>query len=319
MQLTEYNATKQALGGPVTLSVVGDMSRSAADELFVSLWREVLYFEKKFSRFLPSSELSRFNAKAGIKTPISPEFRSILLAAKQCSEDTDDLYNFFILPALQRAGYKNSAVQGYENDAAPDYTDRRVVPSKELEIGETWALIPHGSAIDLGGMGKGYLADQLGRRLREISVAGYWLELSGDIATYGVTAESEPIAVALQDARDSGKKRTDMLVVCPEEPFGLATSGTFRRNTQSATDIVHHIIDPRTGQSATTDVLLATVCASTALEADVLASCAVTLGASKADTFLRERKMPAWVLQYKASTSDIREYAHGTNIREVIL
>lgn len=314
MQLTEYSSTKQALGGAITLTVVSDMSRLAADELFVSLWREVIYFEKRFSRFLPSSELSRFNAKAGIRVPISAEFMAILQAAKLWAQKTSDLYNPFILPALHRAGYVQSAVKGYQHDKSPDYTNRYVVAGEQLELGDDWALIPRDSAIDLGGMGKGYLADQLGERLRTLGVAGYWLELSGDIATYGHTVDNQPIHVAIQNARDITKKHTDIMVECPETPFAVATSGTFRRGTHNVKDIEHHIIDPRSGKSAQTDVLLATVCAESALAADVVASCGVIVGADNCAALFKRFQLPAWLVQYRQHEGKIIDKKHGNQI-----
>ena len=320
MQLVEYSSSKQALGGTIQLTFVSDISRHNAEELFKSLWREVLYFEKRFSRFLLSSELSRFNTKAGVKTPVSQEFRTVLLTAKACATQTGDLYNPFILPALQRAGYKGSAMKGYENDRVPDYSERQVVESSRLEIGDNWALIPRGSAIDLGGMGKGYLADQLGNKLRSMKkISGYWLDLSGDIATYGKRADWQPISVGIQDGREISKKRTDVIIVCPSEPFGIATSGTFRRGNQSQDAVRHHIINPKTGQSAQTDVMLATVCAKSALQADVLASCGVIVGSSATSALFSKHKLLGWMVQYKTNTGKIREQVQGAFIQEQLV
>ena len=87
------------------------------------------------------------------------------------------------------------------------------------------------------------------------------------------------------------------MVVCPDEPFAVATSGTLRRSRQRAGKPWHHLIDPATFEPATTDVLLATVCAATTLEADVLASCAVILGSERAPAFLESKGVKAILLQ----------------------
>ena len=60
--------------------------------------------------------------------------------------------------------------------------------------------------------------------------------------------------------------------------FGLATSGTSIHRWARADGTTHHLIDPRTGRSARTDVVQATVLARTAREAEALAKTAVILG-----------------------------------------
>lgn len=294
MCLAEYVSTKKALGGPVTLGFASDMDSDTADHLMKQLWLEVYAFEKRFSRFLSTSELSAFNLRAGTRMHVSAEFEALLRAAKRQAEVTQGLYNPFILPALQQAGYKNTADAAYLGDEAPDYTKRMIADASQLEIEKGYAHIPYLAALDLGGCGKGYLADQLGSILRKHGVVGYWLELSGDIATFGHGSDGNPVTIAVQAASGSTLPET---ISCPPSPSGVASSGTFHRETQSGTLRGHHIIDPRTNQPAATDVLLATVQADTALDADVLASCAVIVGSEHAAQYLREHGARGWIIQ----------------------
>lgn len=287
--------TKLVLGGEATIVIVTDRQRSL-EELFGQLWREVLVFEKRFSRFLPGSELSRFNRQAGVQMPISAEFQAVLAACQAMTEMTDNLYNPFILPALQRTGYKQSAVPGYEDDIVDDFSERQVVTPDHLEIGDGWARIPYGTAIDLGGMGKGYLADQLADTLDQAHTPGYWVSLSGDMVLAGHDAEGNNWQTMIQSAykvhsdapyyiEHTGKRRT------------VATSGTFRRENQRTGKPWHHLIDPRTGHPAETDILLATVVHESCLQADVLASCGVIVGSKHAQAYLKKRGVDAGYLQ----------------------
>lgn len=310
MHLVEQVESREALGGSVTLGLVhADTQQLPA--IFAALWRAVFTFEKQFSRFIPESELSRLNSQAGIKIPVSDNFRAILQAAQELAVSTNGLYNPFVLPAIQRAGYAASAIPRYTHEPTPDYTERRVVSADKLELGDTWARIPYGTAIDLGGCGKGYLADRLGDIARAHGVAGYWLELSGDIATYGLDGAGQPITIAVQNA---SSEQTARIITCPPEPFGIATSGTFRRTTQTSTVREHHIIDPATGKPAKTDVALATVCAPSAVAADVLASCAVIRGSAKAPRYLADHGATSWLLQIHTPTG-INTVAHGPYIQ----
>ncbi len=278
------------------MSLVTGLPDLELNQLFDDLWRIIYNFERRFSRFLPKSELTNFNRVTGVKVPITPEFNDLLTRASYWGAKTKGLFNPFIMPALQRVGYKKSAVSGYENDRPIDYTRRHVVGAERLIIGDNWAQIPYGTAIDFGGIGKGYLADLLGRELGGRDVKGYWLSLSGDIVTRGRDENDQPIVVAVQNA-DQPEGPSDWMVECPDEYHAVATSGTFGHHGQSRGDGWHHIIDPTTQKSAVTDVRLATVCADSAEQADVLASCAIILGSNKALPYLKDQGVKAALLQ----------------------
>jgi len=73
----------------------------------------------------------------------------------------------------------------------------------------------------------------------------------------------------------------------------------------------HHIIDPKTGKPAKTDLKLATVCASSAVYADVLASCAIIVGSKAAPTMLETRAIKSWILQTAKNVSCHGKYIHN--------
>ncbi len=298
-----------ALGSKTGLSLVSDADPDSIDILYTHLWQSIFIFERQFSRFLPGSELSRFNREAGTKQYISPEFRDILLAAKTIANETDGVYNPFILPALQASGYVHSRVPGYEKDAVDDYSNRSVTTIERLEIGDDWARIPYGTALDLGGCGKGYLADQLRTKLPK-SVTGYWLSFGGDIAAGGLNDSNEPWKITIQDARDSTQ---DIGTLTATTSCGVATSGTTVHTGKKTGKAWHHLIDPRTREPAVTDVLHATVCDTSALRADVFASCAVILGSNDGVRFLKKHGIQTAALQCHASseTSPIIHFGNG--------
>jgi len=318
MHIRAMSQTKLALGGKISLGIVTELSVKEVENLYTELWRHVYNFEKQFSRFLPMSELSIFNRSAGLKTPVSSEFRALLTTAKSLGTKTGGLYNPFILPALQRAGYIASAMVSYENDPQEDYSTKQVVGINQLTVGDYWASIPHGTVLDMGGCGKGYLADQLGRVLQESSVRGYWLSLGGDVATMGYDENGASLTINIQNASQLDSV-LNQIITCPAEPAAVATSGTFKRKEQGVGEGWHHIIDPTTLKPAITDIRLATVCAETAVEADVLASCAIILGSRKATGFLKKRGVVAALLQCIDKQGQSFERQFGQRIAPVSL
>ncbi len=296
MRLSGYSQSNLALGSDVTLTLVSDRPSTDIDKVFTSLWRYIYNFERSFSRFLPASELSKLNRFAGSRMMVTAEFKDLLLAAKDLGEKTDGLYNPFILPALQRSGYKRSAVAGYESNPVDDYSHRQVVGVDQLQIGDNWAMIPVDAAIDMGGCGKGYLADKLGEVAANSGVANYRFSLGGDIVTSGLDESGNKWLVGIQDANNLSGEISSM-IECPVKPFAIATSGTFKRKGYIVDKDWHHIIDPTTLKPAITDTRLVTICAQTALVADVLASCVIIVGSKNATYFAKSHGAESMLLQ----------------------
>ena len=315
MRLKQYAETNTALGSDVTLTVVSRASESKVAKLLGRLWHDIYVFERQFSRFLPMSELSVFNRSAGLEMPISPEFKTLLQAAKALGEQTNGLYNPFILPALQRAGYTKSHVAQYANDTQDDHSAKQVVAVNALKINQNTASIPYGTALDLGGCGKGYLGQQLSDSMPDW-VQGYWLSLGGDVAAAGQDASGKLWQVSVQRA-DNPSKSSDFVISGASKQFAVATSGTIIHKGIHNGKPWHHIIDPRSLQPAATDVLLATVYAKSSLQADVLASCAILLGSKKALPYLKKHGAKAVLLQCSDGKEGfVRHFGRAIQIAE---
>lgn len=284
---TLYTEDRIALGSNVVFALVSAAPEEYVREVFRQLWLWILTFEQRCSRFLPDSELSQLNRSAGIRMPITSEFRDALLAAKRMSDQTEGLFNPFILPALQRAGYVKSFVKAYADDPVDDYSNRAVVRGEALEVGDSWASIPHGTALDLGGCGKGYAGDMLAGIVRQFEeIDGYCFSVGGDVATGGIAPDSRPWEIQIEGA--VGRRPVAGVVKLPDESAAaVASSSTHFRGGGIGRDAWHHIIDPRSLKPATTDVVNATVYADSLLEADVLASCAIVIGSKDAEAYVR--------------------------------
>ncbi len=313
MKLQSFTQAKLALGSDVLLTLVTDRPVGDVNQLFDTLWIKIFQFEQQFSRFLPSSELSAFNRAAGLKAAVSDDFRTVLSVAKSLAEQTNGLYNPFILPALQRSGYHQSQVKKYQNDKVDNYSDKNVVTHDRLVIGDEWAQIPYGTAIDLGGMGKGYLADKLAEIIPDW-VSGYWLSIGGDVVGNGSDEHSKPWLVEIDSGYD---EVTDWVYQNNSSKFSIATSGTTVHKWTKDGENRHHIIDPRTLKPASSDVWLSTVVAHDTVTADVLASCAVILGEEQSKQFLKSHGIDTFILQTEDVNGQKRESVVGQITRSL--
>lgn len=299
-----------ALGCDTTLVIVTDDPPEQVGAIFNLLWLTIFQFERKFSRFIPASELSMFNRNAGIKTPVSNDFKELLLSAKKMAELTDGLFNPFVLPSLQRAGYMQSSIAKYSLDESLNVSTRQAAPIQMLEIIDDSATIPANTALDMGGIGKGYLADKLAKMSELSSAQGFWFSLGGDVVAKGLDVDGKPWQISIQDA----SRPSDILAIkmaAKQSITSVASSGTIIRKGVNNNMPWHHIIDTRTGEPAQTDILLATVKAQSACLSDVLAKCAVILGSEEAPLFLTNNNISSYVLQVRQPDDDVNVTMHG--------
>ncbi|HXA30129.1 MAG TPA: FAD:protein FMN transferase [Candidatus Angelobacter sp.] len=241
---------------------------------------EVYAFEARLTRFRPDSELSRFNAAAGARVAVSPLLEELLRTCLDAHALTGGLVNAAVLPSLLAAGYDRS-IEKLRRDATTARATVATGPAPALpdvlDVGDGWARLAPGCAVDLGGVGKGWLADRLAERLDNAAV-----NLGGDVAVQGDGPEGGGWTVGLCDrwavALRSG---------------GVATSGTTARRWATG----HHLIDPRSGRPSQTDVLEASVVAADAATAEALGKAAILLGTCDAPRWLAEHGAAHWSLR----------------------
>jgi len=249
----------------------------------------VRQLESLWSRFLPESELMRLNDHAGSAFGVSPDTFAILGFAVEAWTLTDGLFDPTLLDALIDAGYDRSFDHLHNAAEIPGIAESGVrsgVPPTEIGFDrETFSVtLPAGLRLDLGGIGKGRTADIVVSMLERGGADGACVDLGGDIALFGERAEAQPWAVAVDDPAQPG---TDLAMLILEEG-AVATSSRVRRHWRTPAGDTHHLIDPRTGRSATSDLVAVTVVAAEAMWAEVYAKAALIAG-SNAGTELLER------------------------------
>lgn len=297
-----FQQTGIALSADVILTVILPDSAESGT-VFAALWSQINLFEQKFSRFLPESELTKLNHFAGESVRISSGFGQLLQAAKDMSQKSDGIFNPFILPALCQAGYCQSWTDSDTPSDKIDYANlQQFTKYDQIKIGKGWAKIPVKTAIDLGGIGKGCLLDQLAQYLENQAINNYWLSLGGDILCNGTDIDKSSWSIDISDALRPEK--TVDLISNDGKKLAIATSGITKRKGFSDGRAWHHLIDPTSSQPAVTDILTATVCAKTATLADITAKCFVIIGSGNAQKILDLLSPQKVCLQLEPVSSD---------------
>jgi thiamine biosynthesis lipoprotein len=241
--------------------------------------------ESRFSRFLPASELSLVNLSAGRPVQVSELFAEAFGEAVQAAHRTQGLYNPLLLPQLQAAGYTDSFDEMH-GIVTMSMRAQPVADYHEIEISDATVTIPAGSLVDLGGFVKGWTVDRAAP-LMEAS-ANWCVNAGGDLLVRGPGPNGRGWVVGVEDPFSP---ETDIGVLLLRD-VAVATSSTMRRRWQTTDGPSHHIIDPRTGRPAETDLASVTVLASSVAGAEVLAKQLLLLGLREAHTYAERDEIP---------------------------
>ncbi len=260
----EYVTSFRAMGCHATIRL---HTKDDGVALLRQAAERIAEIEAALSRFRPDSELSYVNAHSGQWTMVSRTLLQAALVSKQAARLTDGLCNPLVLPALIAAGYNRSfdQIDGQmmisEPPSIPDWQ------SLEIDTRRQRIRIPSGAGLDFGGVAKSWTAQQIAEQLAAYGPC--LVNLGGDIVTRGRDWTVE-IGEPNQD-------EANILSVNVHDA-AVATSGTDYRRWQTSQGTQHHLIDPRTGSPAVSDVISVSVIHPVAFLAEAYAKAVLLMG-----------------------------------------
>jgi thiamine biosynthesis lipoprotein len=249
-------------------------------------------WEATLSRFRPQSELSQINASTDRWFRVSETLWSVLQTAIRAEEHSGGLVTPTLLQNLIAAGYNRSFDSSFVAESTSEVIDYHRFGIHDIQIDpEDFSIrLPYGLYLDFGGVAKGWAANQALERLQSYGSA--LVDAGGDIAISGAQRDGQLWPVAIDDPRRPGSS----LGLLSLGNSGVATSGQDYRRWQQGVVWKHHIIDPRTGEPAVTDVLSATIIAPTVMEAETAAKTVLIMGSQAGLGWLEARPALAGLL-----------------------
>lgn len=266
MQKIEFRAM-----GCAMLALIDSASAEATATLN-TLPAQFEAWEQCMSRFRADSELSRLNQSHGQWMPISGTLWAVLMHAQWGARESNGLVSPALLDALEFAGYDRTfaALQTGTTPIKHAPATKHSWRDIEMDASRCAVRLPHGMRIDLGGVAKGWAAQEAVRMLGQYGTA--LMDAGGDIAVRGGPL---PVGIANPFAPD------EVVAVVNVANGAVATSGRDYRKWQANGMWQHHIIDPRTLAPAQTDVLTASAIAPDAVSAEVAAKTMFILGSER--------------------------------------
>jgi len=287
VQETVLETSFTALGTGNNIQVFQYNDRIAAGEALKRAEERVLMLHDRLSVFQPESELSLLNASAGCgPVPVGEDAFFLLSESKRYSALSGGA--FAITTRTLSALWRIHARCGTVPSRAEVEHSLSLVCDEDIlldEVARTAELRRFGQSVDLGSIAKGYAADEVRRILQEVGVTDALINLGGTVVAFGT-----PRRVGIQHPdRHTGISMGRVTI----ENACAVTSGDYERYYEVNGVRYHHILDPRTGYSARSNIRSITLIGNSALELDALTTAVFVLGEAEGARLIQEAGVEA--------------------------
>jgi thiamine biosynthesis lipoprotein len=286
-----------ALGTTVELAVIpAPWQEERVDADLAEVQAQCLAYHRQLSRFDPDSEISRLNRGTGKWVPVSDSTAEILRLALALYRQSGGMFHPAVGAHLNALGYNRSFELVADNGDDP--LDNLPAPQPLASAPyilrqwqeQAWGKVTEGLQVDLGGIAKGWIVEQGARLLIDKGYSRFVYNAGGDMICQG-SMNGRPWRIGIANPF----RPTDNLLVLEVESLAVATSGTYRRSWIRQGRRMHHLVDPRTGLPAETDVVSCTVVAKSLVAAEWMAKTVIILGSGAID-WLASQGARGWVV-----------------------
>lgn len=267
MMTKTIQKTFRGLGTVNTITIPTDNSTA-----LLEAERRVLELDDRLSVFKEDSDISRINRAAGREcVRVHSDTLDIIRASLQVAERSEGAFDITARPLVDLWGI------GKKKTQIPSPRDiscvRELVDYRDIalnEISGTVMLRRPGQALDLGGVAKGYAADEVRRILLDNGVTDALINLGGTVIAMGASR-----TIGIQNPQKNTGVPMGRVQVTD---CSLVTSGSYEQYFIRDGVRYHHLIDPRTGVPAQSGLLGVTLIGNSAMELDALSTAVFILG-----------------------------------------
>ena len=248
-----------------------------SDKAFADAFARIAEIEGKMSLHLNTSEIAQVNAAAG-SHPVQVSEDTFLVVQKaieaaQLSDGAFDPTVGVLVTAWDIGGDNPRKPPQEEIDQLLPLIgyDRVTLDENNYTI----ELQDAGMMLDLGGIAKGYAADETEKILRSHGVEKAIINLGGNVLTIGSRVDDTPWRIGVQNPE---AERGGHVMIVGLEDKALVTSGPYERYLELNGTIYHHILDTKTGYPVDTDITSASIITDDSFLADALSTAVYSLG-----------------------------------------
>ena len=279
--------TELLLGTTVTVTIYGKSDSAVFDDVFA----RVEEIEQKMSTSeddYDATELMQVNDAAGAgAVTVSRDTLDVVKVALAFSEATGGAFDVTVFPLVKLWGI------GTEGAHVPTLTEiesaTALVNYRDVRLNEddlSIYLPKAGMGIDVGGIAKGYAADEAAAILKVAGVKHALLDFGGNILTVGDKPDGSLWRIGIQVPDGT---RGEYLGIATVADQAVVTSGTYERYFEEDGVRYHHILDTKGGYPVQNGLESVTIFTKDSISADALSTAIFALGLDAGYQFVDER------------------------------
>jgi len=263
--------------GTISLIRVHSDHRPDGDAAVAAAFERVQEIEARMSATLPDSQIYRINAGAGrTGVTVTDDVLFMIEEGLRHYELTDGLFHIGLGTLTSLWGLSTQQPQVPSREAIQSTLEAIDVASIDIS-GSQVRIRQRGTAIDLGGIAKGYAVDEAARVLQDSGITSGVVNFGGDVYALGEKPDQTPWYVGVKEPVPGS---TDLVGRLGITNRAVVTSGDYERYLVDETsgERFHHILNPLTGRPASNELVSVTIASDTALEGDILSTAAFVMG-----------------------------------------
>jgi len=241
-----YMRSQVLMGTVVEITVVAQ-NEARAEEAMTAAFKEIRRLEEIMSTYIPSSDISRVNAAAGL-SPVKVH-KDLILVVKKALEFarlSGGAFNIALGPAIDLWNVTESdrIPSDQELEAIRPLTDLRNILVDETA--ETLFLKEKGMRINLGGIGKGFAADYAYNVLLKHGIRSGIVAIAGDLRVFGKRPDGSVWNIGIRHPRKKEGVMAQVRFSDDMADMAISTSGDYERFFMKNGIRYHHVLSPDT-------------------------------------------------------------------------
>ena len=272
-----YTFSKGLMGVPFQITLYAK-DEDTANKAIKSAYKRVNELNAILSDYDPKSELMLLckASQKGKPIKVSDDLLTVLMAAQELSKKTDGAFDVTVGPMVKAWRRTRRSRQ---------FPSKRKIERLQQQVGwrfmvinkqqKTVELQKEGMLLDLGGIAKGYAADEILLLLKKQGISSVLVNAGGDIVVGDAPPGKEGWKIGIAALQKPNAPPTQFVLL---KNSAIATSGDAYQYVELRGKRYSHIVNPHTGLGLTSRSSVSVI-APTGMQSDSLASAISVLGA----------------------------------------
>jgi len=266
----------------------GDLNQKKAEAAIDKAYKRCRELENTLSNTIESSEVSKINSAGGNWVAVGKDTLKVVKAGYKYGELSDGDFDITIGSVSGLWDFQAEKPVVPEQSKITEAVKH--VNYKNIQFdGNKIRLADPQAKLDLGGIAKGYVADELTTLLEKEGVTSAVINLGGNISTIGSKPDGSPFVIGIEKPYTD---RTEIIGTTTADNQTVVTSGIYERQFQQNGKIYHHVLSSKTGYPVETQLEAVSLVAKKgrSMDIDAMSTICLMKGVDGGKAFIKKQK-----------------------------